>query len=216
MLKYTNKLGIVCLEPEEGFLLEKNGFTFKKVFLGPKDSAELYNEVLDKSYIAKEINEEEQLREQLLLLREKEKIEDLKSRMISLSKDNLKKYLENNPLFSKVKHEEGRFYNVTLEQQLLLADTINIHKLAMEKDSSYRSVWNTSGEAFEVWELDELIELSLEIKNYVNPLIFAQQCMELKIKECTDVQSLNLIDISFSEDSLNKYKSLFDNIKGLS
>ena len=31
MKVYTNKLGITCIEPNEGYLLKKNGQTFKKV-----------------------------------------------------------------------------------------------------------------------------------------------------------------------------------------
>ena len=58
MRKYTNKLGIVCVEPAEGYLLKKNGQTFKKVYLGKNDRAELYEEVVDENYIAKEIEED--------------------------------------------------------------------------------------------------------------------------------------------------------------
>ena len=59
MRKYTNSLGIVCLEPDEGFLLKKNGQTFKKVYLGKNDRAELYEEVVDKDYVAYKPNDEE-------------------------------------------------------------------------------------------------------------------------------------------------------------
>ncbi len=42
MRKYTNSLGVICLEPDEGFLLKKNGQMFKKVYLGINDRVELY------------------------------------------------------------------------------------------------------------------------------------------------------------------------------
>ena len=49
MRVYTNKLGITCIEPNEGCLLKKNGQTFKKVYLSKNDRAELYEEVKDET-----------------------------------------------------------------------------------------------------------------------------------------------------------------------
>ena len=59
MRKYTNSLGIICIEPDEGYLLKKNGQLFKKVYLGINDRAELYEEVKDKEYIAKDSDNNE-------------------------------------------------------------------------------------------------------------------------------------------------------------
>lgn len=49
MKVYTNKLGITCIEPKEGYLLKKNGQTFKKVYLSKNDRAELYEEIKDET-----------------------------------------------------------------------------------------------------------------------------------------------------------------------
>ena len=49
MRVYTNKLGITCVEPNEGCLLKKNGQTFKKVYLSKNDRAELYEEIKDET-----------------------------------------------------------------------------------------------------------------------------------------------------------------------
>ena len=46
MRVYTNSLGITCIEPDKGYLLKKNGNTYKKVYLGINDRAELYEEVV--------------------------------------------------------------------------------------------------------------------------------------------------------------------------
>ena len=46
---HTNKLGITCIEPNEGCLLKKNGQTFKKVYLSKNDRAELYEEIKDET-----------------------------------------------------------------------------------------------------------------------------------------------------------------------
>lgn len=57
MRKYTNSLGIICIEPDEGFLLRKNGQVFKKVYLGINDRAELYEEIIDKDYVARDTDD---------------------------------------------------------------------------------------------------------------------------------------------------------------
>ena len=49
MRVYTNSLGITCIEPAEGCLLKKGNQTFKKVYLGKNDRAELYEEIKDAS-----------------------------------------------------------------------------------------------------------------------------------------------------------------------
>ena len=49
MKVYTNKLGITCIETKEGYILKKNGQTFKKVYLSKNDRAELYEEVKDET-----------------------------------------------------------------------------------------------------------------------------------------------------------------------
>lgn len=48
----------------------------------------------------------------------------LKKNQILLSKKNLAKYLEEHPLFSTCKYEEGRYYNVTAEKQQQLTSKV--------------------------------------------------------------------------------------------
>ena len=58
MRVYTNSLGITCVEPAEGYLLKKNEETYKKVYLGINDRADLYEEVVDESYMNRNKEEE--------------------------------------------------------------------------------------------------------------------------------------------------------------
>lgn len=51
MKKYISKSGKICLEPEEGYLLERNGYKYKKAYLGVNDREELYSEVIDEKYV---------------------------------------------------------------------------------------------------------------------------------------------------------------------
>ena len=61
MRVYTNSLGITCIEPDKGYLLKKNGNTYKKVYLGINDRAELYEEVVDTNYMPSEEKEGESI-----------------------------------------------------------------------------------------------------------------------------------------------------------
>lgn len=59
MKKYTNSIGLVCIEAEEGYLLKRNGQTFKKAMLGKNDRPELYEEIADESYVFKDENQDQ-------------------------------------------------------------------------------------------------------------------------------------------------------------
>lgn len=61
MRVYTNNLGITCIEPDKGYLLKKNGNTYKKVYLGINDRAELYEEVVDTNYMPSKEKESESI-----------------------------------------------------------------------------------------------------------------------------------------------------------
>lgn len=58
MKVYKSVLGMTCVEADEGHLLEKDGETFKKVFLGKNDRPEFYRQVVDKSYIKVDTTQE--------------------------------------------------------------------------------------------------------------------------------------------------------------
>ena len=51
---YKNSLGIVCVEPDEGYLLKKGDIICKKAYLGKNDRAELYEQIVDENYIYEE------------------------------------------------------------------------------------------------------------------------------------------------------------------
>lgn len=60
-IKHT-KSDLIILTPEEGYLLKKNGKTYKKLILGIHDIPESYQEIRDPNYIVdnnKDIAEED-------------------------------------------------------------------------------------------------------------------------------------------------------------
>lgn len=192
MLVYVNNLGITCIEPDEGHLIRKikSGQVFKKVYLNKKDSVDNYEQIVDVNYVFEE--------------REDKVIDDnnlakAKSELIKLSKFNLSEYLENNPLFSTVKYEDGRKYNVTSDKQNLLASNIITYQFAQQQGLDYQLEWNDTGEISEPWSIEELIQLSIEIKNYVSPIVQQQQRMEKAIKGCKTIEELQQIDMSFKK-----------------
>ena len=164
-----------------------------KVYLGVNDSIDNYKE------IAIELLGEEQ----------PETLETMKEKRIKLSKDNLAKYLEENPLLSTVKYEEGRYYNVTMEKQNLLLSNISTYQMSSQLGIPCPLTWNDTGEECELWTIEQLIQLSMEIRNYVSPLVSLQQYMEVNIKKCETNEELINVNVDFTEETINEFIPLY-------
>ena len=192
MLVYVNNLGITCIEPDEGHLIRKikSGQVFKKIYLNKKDNVDNYEQIVDVNYVFEEPEDK---------VIDNNNLARAKSELIKLSKFNLSEYLENNPLFSTVKYEDGRMYNVTLDKQNLLASNIITYQFAQQQGLDYQLEWNDTGEISEPWSISELIRLSIEIKNYVSPIVQQQQRIEKAIKGCKTIEVLQQIDMTFKK-----------------
>ena len=192
MLVYVNNLGITCIEPDEGHLIRKikSGQVFKKIYLNKKDDVSNYEQIVDVNYVFEEHEDE---------VIDNSNLANAKSELIKLSKFNLSEYLEDNPLFSTVKYEDGRKYNVTLDKQNLLASNIITYQFAQQQGLDYQLEWNDTGEISEPWSIEELIQLSIEIKNYVSPIVQQQQRIEKAIKGCKTIEELQQIDMTFKK-----------------
>ena len=177
MLVYVNNLGITCIEPDDGHLIRKikSGQVFKKIYLNKKDDVSNYEQIVDVNYVFEEHEDE---------VTDNNNLAKAKSELIKLSKFNLSEYLEDNPLLSTVKYEDGRMYNVTLDKQNLLASNIITYQFAQQQGLDYQLEWNDTGEISEPWNIEELIQLSIEIKNYVSPIVQQQQYIEKAINGC--------------------------------
>lgn len=192
MLVYVNNLGITCIEPDEGHLIRKikSGQVFKKIYLNKKDNVNNYEQIVDVNYVFEEHEDK---------VVDNNNLAKAKSELIKLSKFNLSEYLEDNPLFSTVKYEDGRMYNVTLDKQNLLASNIITYQFAQQQGLDYQLEWNDTGEISEPWSIEELIQLSIEIKNYVSPIVQQQQRMEKAIKGCKTIEELQQVDMTFKK-----------------
>ena len=190
MKVYINSLGITCVEPDEGYLLKKGDIICKKAYLGKNDRAELYEQIIDENYIFEEkedIKEYNQIND----------LDSIKLELIKLSKSKLKEYLEKNPLFSKVKYSEGRYYTVDTEHQSRIASQLLLYQANTSLGLDYQLTWNDTGNICEEWTIEELFTLSNEINNYVKPLIKKQQEIEVAIKNATTKEELNNIKIKY-------------------
>ena len=49
----------------------------------------------------------------------------------------------------------------------------------------------------------------MEIRNYVSPIISFQQYMEVNINKCTTIEQLNEVNIYFTEETVEEYKSIY-------
>lgn len=191
MIVYKNKLGITCIKPSEGYVLTRNGKTFKSVMLGINDRAELYEEIVDENYV---FEEKEEVVEDTP---QKDELSRLKGELIKLSKQKLSDYLETHPLFSRAKYPEGRYYNVNSEHQLRIASQILLYQGNMTVGLDYQLTWNDTGNVCEDWTFQELFVLSNEMNEYVKPIIKKQQELEILINNATSKEMLSIIKIDY-------------------
>ena len=195
-MRLEERRSLRILTPEVGYKLYsvKTNEYYTKVYLGKFDSVDNYRE------IKIELIETPSTTETL---------ETIKEKRIKLSKDNLSKYLEEHPLLSTVKHEEGRYYNVTMEKQNLLLSNISTYQMSSQLGIPCPLTWNDTGEECELWTIEQLIQLSMEIRNYVSPLVSLQQYMEVNIKKCETNEELINVNVDFTEETINEFIPLY-------
>lgn len=187
----------VCADPGKKILI-CDEILVDKVAMGKYSKLEDFIEVDDAEYVPPEENPDDA----------PDPLETLKKNQIKLSKNNLSKYLEENPLFSKCKYEEGRYYNVTSEKQQQLTSKVLMATMYYQAGIPYKLTWNSTTDICEEWELSKLQQLSMEIDNYVTPLVSVQQHMEVDIKDCTTQDEVLQVNVEFTEENINKYMNI--------
>lgn len=201
-MKLEERGTLRILTSEVGYQLYsvKTNSYHTKVYLGKFDSIDNYREIKIELIETPSITET---------------LETIKEKRIKLSKDNLSKYLEEHPLLSTVKYEEGRYYNVTIEKQSLLLSNISTYQMSTQLGISCPLTWNDTGEECELWTIEQLIQLSMEIRNYVAPLVSLQQYMEVNINKCETASELELINVEFTEEAIQEFIPIYLKKMGL-
>lgn len=166
-----------------------------KVAMGKYSKIEDFTEVDDAYYVPPEEIPEETI----------DPLATLKKNQIALSKNNLAKYLEEHPLFSTCKYEEGRYYNVTAEKQQQLTSKVLMAEMYVRAGKSYNLTWNDTGDICESWELLQLQQLSMEIDAYVTPLVSLQQTMEVTINECVTQEEVLQVNVEYTDEQVKKW-----------
>lgn len=183
------------LTPKEGYKIYsvKSNSYFPKIYLGKNDSVDNYRAI----------------KIELIESNDDESFDSIKQKRVKLSKDNLSKYLEEHPLLSTVKYEEGRYYSVTLEKQNLLLSNISTYQMALQSGIECPLTWNSTGEECEMWTIEELFQLSMEIRNYVAPLVSLQQYMEVNINNCETALELEGVNVEFTEEAIQEFIPIY-------
>lgn len=127
-----------------------------------------------------------------------------KNNKIILSKKMLAEYLESNPLHSSAHNGVDGVYSVTSEKQSLMMSQYMTYQIAKSVDPDAKLTWNETGKACEEWTEEEFLQLILEVKAYVYPLVSHQQQIEEQITNCTNQEELDEIVINYNPVSLEK------------
>ena len=140
-------------------------------------------------------------------------IKILKEDLILKSKENLEKYLQTHPLKSYCHNKtEGGYYNCTQEKQNSLAGLLLSHTIATNLGQEDVLTWNETEEMCEVYTLEELSQLALEMKEYVKPLVSMQQYIESTIRALNTQQELKSINVEFTDEAVENFKKQFNSI----
>ena len=122
-----------------------------------------------------------------------------KSDKIAQSKVELAKYLQNNPLISTAHNGVAGTYNVTEEKQNLMMSQYMTYQIEKNINPNAILTWNETGEECEVWTEEEFLQLVLEMKQYVYPMVSYQQSLEKSIKNVTTIEELDAIIIDYGQ-----------------
>lgn len=211
--------GIHKLVAEVGKVILLNGETYDYIFIPPTKSIEDFTEVDDASYIPPMEEPSETI----------DPLATLKKNQILLSKKNLAKYLEEHPLLSKCKYEEGKYYNITEEKQNQLTSTLasymsdilpqlvigmstaQVNITSMEQflltlDNLPQTItWNDTGGVCETYSYKELYTLKCEIMETVKPLVSLQQTMEVTINDCVTQEGVLAVNVEYTDEQVKKW-----------
>lgn len=138
-------------------------------------------------------------------IREKN-IEELKEKKILESKALLEEYLEEHPLLSKARHEEGRYYNITSQKQQYLNSTVAIAYLNMsiKPENPDPVSWNDTGEECEPWTCNQIFQLAKEVYVYVGALASKQRKMEKEITDLESAKDVYEYSISYEAEAIQE------------
>lgn len=123
--------------------------------------------------------------------------EQNKNNKIATSKTMLATFLENNPIHSTAHNGIKGIYSVTNEKQTLMMSQYMTYQIEKGVNPNAKLTWNETGKSCEEWTEEEFLQLILEVKTYVYPLVSYQQRIEEEITKCTTQEELDDIIIDY-------------------
>ena len=115
-------------------------------------------------------------------------LDPIKTRRIAQSKTDLATYLESHPL----QWTDGEYYSITAERQSQLTGTI----VAAHADGQPPE-WNSTGGVCREWDVSELMDLAVAIKDRVKALVKYQQTQEVAMRNATTLEELNAVVVNY-------------------
>ena len=167
----------------------------KSLITNPSFNQDTIMEVLNGYKEAKLITEEE-FKTLLLDIEDYYSVSTLKEKQIYQTKVNLAIYLEEHPMFSYIKHKDGRFYRVTQDKQQQLTSTLLMYQGYLQNGYEYPLTWNDTGSVCEPWTFEELFSLAAQVNNYVKPLVALQQETDVTIQLAKTKEEVLAIDVN--------------------
>ena len=123
----------------------------------------------------------------------------IKTEMIAKSKDALAEYISTHPLTSYAHGGKIGVYSVTEEKQSLMTSQYISYQAEKAVNPDAKLTWNEAGKSCEEWTEEEFLQLVVEIKQYVYPLVSHQQKIEEAIAAANSMAELNAIDIRYDD-----------------
>ena len=153
----------------------------------------LWNKEMVKMAVYKKVISEEQYKQITGALYVNTISGNIREQKIALSKELLEQFLLENPLL----WTDGKYYNVTKEKQSLLTSALTIYNIKIESGQTATLKWNSIGEEYTEWTLENLNALAVAIANYVEPLVAQQQAYEIAIRNAVTDADVNNIKIQY-------------------
>ena len=126
-------------------------------------------------------------------------LESFKKERIELSKKLLNDFFEENPLKSDCHNGVVGYYSVTKDKTDTMLPNFLTYQMELQAGLPTELTWNEKGKSCTVWTVEEYQMLTIQIKQYVKPIIAKQQHLEESIINCTTTDDVENILISYDE-----------------
>lgn len=125
-------------------------------------------------------------------------LEEVREYKIQESKNLLKEYLKEHPITSTCHGNKEGTYSITEEKQSLMTSQYTSYKVEKLVNPEATLTWNETGKSCEEWTEEEFLQLIMEIKYRVEPLVEYQRKYEESIAQCTSKEDILAISLNYN------------------